>query len=126
MRPVNLQPVALPAKKLEALVTEPTAGDLLRDIRRSRIRQRIWVGLAAAQIVYMALSRSGNSDEWEDGACPSVAGAGTPGRSIYATYCRKPIQPSAITIEFPGLRESYFTEVGRPSRQDCRLIHCRR
>ncbi|MGO9402101.1 MAG: hypothetical protein ACLPVW_01375 [Terriglobales bacterium] len=53
VRPVNLQPVALPAKKLEALATEPTAGDLLRDIRRSRIRQRIWVGLATAQIVYM-------------------------------------------------------------------------
>jgi len=52
-RPVNLQPVALPAKTLEALVTEPTAGDLLRDLRRSRIRQRIWVGLATAQVVYM-------------------------------------------------------------------------
>jgi hypothetical protein len=33
---------------------EPTAADLLRDIRRSRIRQRIWVGLATAQILYMA------------------------------------------------------------------------
>jgi len=57
MRPANLQPVALPAEKreevIEALVKEPTAGDLLRDIRRSRIRQRIWVGLATAQILYM-------------------------------------------------------------------------
>ncbi len=53
VRPVNLQPVALPAKKLEALVTEPTTSDLLRDLRRSRIRQRIWVGLATAQVVYM-------------------------------------------------------------------------
>jgi hypothetical protein len=53
VRPVNLQPVAVPPKKLEALVTEPTAGDLLRDLRRSRIRQRIWVGLATAQIVYL-------------------------------------------------------------------------
>ncbi len=53
VRSVNLQPVALPAKKLEALVTEPTAADLLRDLRRSRIRQRIWVGLATAQVVYM-------------------------------------------------------------------------
>src|ERR1019366_1029321 len=54
VRPVNLQPVALPAEKLEALVAEPTTADLLRDIRRSRIRQRIWIGLAAAQILYMA------------------------------------------------------------------------
>lgn len=56
-RPVNLQPVALPAEKretlAEALVKEPTAGDLLRDIRRSRIRQRIWIGLAAAQVLFM-------------------------------------------------------------------------
>ena len=58
VRSVNLQPVALPAKKMEALVEalvkEPTAGDLLRDLRRSRIRQRIWIALAAAQILYMA------------------------------------------------------------------------
>jgi hypothetical protein len=54
VRPVNLQPVALPAEKLEALVAEPTAADLLRDLRRSRIRQRIWIGLATAQILYMA------------------------------------------------------------------------
>jgi len=57
-RPVNLQPVTLPAEKrealVEALVREPTAADLLRDMRRSRIRQRIWIGLAAAQILYMA------------------------------------------------------------------------
>jgi len=54
VRPVNLQPVALPVEKLEALAIAPTAGDLLRDIRRSRIRQRIWIGLAAAQVLYMA------------------------------------------------------------------------
>jgi hypothetical protein len=53
-RPANLQPVALPAEKREPLVAEPTTADLLRDIRRSRIRQRIWIGLATAQIVYMA------------------------------------------------------------------------
>jgi hypothetical protein len=43
----------MPAERREALVAEPTTGDLLRDIRRSRIRQRIWVGLATAQILYM-------------------------------------------------------------------------
>jgi hypothetical protein len=52
-RPVNLQPAALPLEKLETLVVEPTAADLLRDIRRSRIRQRIWIGLAAAQVLFM-------------------------------------------------------------------------
>ena len=56
VRPINLQPVVLPDEKLEeALVAEPTAADLLRDIRRSRIRQRIWVGLATAQAVYLVL-----------------------------------------------------------------------
>jgi hypothetical protein len=62
-RPVNLQPAALPAEKrqalVEALVREPTAADLLRDIRRSRIRQRIWIGLATAQILYMVLAAAG-------------------------------------------------------------------
>src|SRR5271156_1253931 len=37
-RPVNLEPVVLPVQKLESLIKEPTAADLLRDIRRSRIR----------------------------------------------------------------------------------------
>jgi hypothetical protein len=59
LRPANLQPVALPAEKREALVVEPTAGDLLRDIRRSRIRQRVWIGLATAQVVYMVLAAVG-------------------------------------------------------------------
>ncbi|MGA3088922.1 MAG: hypothetical protein ABSD75_09935 [Terriglobales bacterium] len=53
VRPVNLQPVPRPAQPLEAPAAEPTAADLMRDIRRSRIRQRIWIGLAAAQILYM-------------------------------------------------------------------------
>ena len=54
-RPANLQPVAVEKREalVEALVREPTAGDLLRDLRRSRIRQRIWIGLAAAQILFM-------------------------------------------------------------------------
>ena len=63
VRSVNLQPVALPAKKMEALaealVREPTAGDLLRDLRSSRIRQRIWIGLATAQVAYMVLAAVG-------------------------------------------------------------------
>jgi hypothetical protein len=58
LRPANLQPVALPEKR-EALVAEPTAADLLRDLRRSRIRQRIWIGLATAQVLYMVLAAVG-------------------------------------------------------------------
>ncbi len=58
VRPVNLQTVALPAEKrhalAEVLAKEPTTADLLRDLRRSRIRQRIWIGLATAQVLYMA------------------------------------------------------------------------
>jgi hypothetical protein len=52
-RPINLQPVSsMPDAQVEAALSkEPTAADLLRDIRRSRIRQRIWIGLAAAQVV---------------------------------------------------------------------------
>ncbi len=57
LRPANLQPVAVPVEKrealVEALVREPTAADLLRDLHRSRIRQRIWIGLAATQILFM-------------------------------------------------------------------------
>jgi hypothetical protein len=52
-RSINLHPTTPPVEKREPAVLEPTAADLLRDIRRSRIRQRIWIGLAAAQVVYM-------------------------------------------------------------------------
>jgi hypothetical protein len=41
-------------------------------------------------------------------------------------YCLSPIQLSETTSEFPGLCGSYFTEVGRPNRQECKLIQCRR
>jgi hypothetical protein len=49
----------LPVEKREALVAEPTAADLVRDLRRSRIRQRIWIGLATAQVLYMVLAAVG-------------------------------------------------------------------
>jgi hypothetical protein len=58
-RPVHVQPVASPVEKRELRIAEPTAADLLRDIRRSRIRQRIWIGLATAQVVYMVLAAVG-------------------------------------------------------------------
>ena len=53
-RPAALQRGALAAALVEVMAKEPTAADLLRDLRRSRIRQRIWIALAAAQILYMA------------------------------------------------------------------------
>jgi hypothetical protein len=59
-RPVNLQAVAARMEARPPLAAvEPTAADLVRDIRRSRIRQRIWIGLATAQIVYMVLAAVG-------------------------------------------------------------------
>ena len=51
VRPVNLLPVGLAEDKRVDPVAELTAADLLRDLRRSRIRQRIWIGLATAQIL---------------------------------------------------------------------------
>jgi hypothetical protein len=50
---------AAPPETRQTLTIEPTAADLLRDIRRSRIRQRIWIGLATAQILYMVLVAAG-------------------------------------------------------------------
>jgi hypothetical protein len=58
-RPVNLQAVAARAEARPPLAVERTAADLLRDLRRSRIRQRIWIGLATAQFVYMVLAAVG-------------------------------------------------------------------
>ena len=58
-RVVNLQPVPLPVQERDP-IPELTAADLMRDIRRSRIRQRIWIGLTAVQVlvlVAMALGK---------------------------------------------------------------------
>ncbi|MFZ3263459.1 MAG: hypothetical protein WA172_05630 [Terriglobales bacterium] len=52
-RPFNLKPPPAPAEPPRPASAELTAGDLLRDLRRSRIRQRVWIGLAAAQIAYL-------------------------------------------------------------------------
>jgi hypothetical protein len=53
VRTVTLQPVALPKEEPVDVVPVLTAKDLMRDIRRSKIRQRVWIGLAAAQVVFM-------------------------------------------------------------------------
>jgi hypothetical protein len=59
VRVLNLQPAPAAPEKRPVLRLEPTAADLLRDIRRSKIRQRIWISLAAVQIVYMILATTG-------------------------------------------------------------------
>jgi len=59
-KPVEVQralpePAARPEAP-RALPADPTAADLLRDIRRSKIRQRIWIGLAVAQVAYLIMA----------------------------------------------------------------------
>jgi hypothetical protein len=49
------RPVASPPEVREVASRDPMAADLVRDIRRSRIRKRIWIGLATAQVVYLIL-----------------------------------------------------------------------
>jgi hypothetical protein len=48
-------PVALPPDVHEVVSREPMAADLVRDIRRSRIRKHIWITLATAQVLYLLL-----------------------------------------------------------------------
>jgi hypothetical protein len=54
-RAFNLAPVPVSQEPQLIEVEELTAADLLRDIRRSRIRQGIWIGVAAAQIAYLVV-----------------------------------------------------------------------
>jgi len=53
VRPVNLKPAPVAVEVQPAAAPEPTSADLLRDIRRSRIRQRIWIGVATVQVGYL-------------------------------------------------------------------------
>ena len=50
------KPAPAPVEPEKALPADPTAADLQRDIRRSRIRKRIWIGLATAQVVYLLVA----------------------------------------------------------------------
>jgi hypothetical protein len=52
-RPVSMS--VTPPPPLAPPPPDPAAASLLRDIRRSRIRQRIWVTLATAQVVYLVV-----------------------------------------------------------------------
>lgn len=55
-RTVVPRPAPAPADAEKALPADPTAADLLRDIRRSIIRKRIWIGLATAQVAYLVVA----------------------------------------------------------------------
>lgn len=54
-RPAIAQPPALLPETQAARVADPTATDLLRDLRRSRIRQRVWIAFATAQLIYLVV-----------------------------------------------------------------------
>ena len=55
-QPLNLKAVATPVDAQPVAAPEPTTSELMRDIRRSRIRQRIWIGVAAAQVAYLVVA----------------------------------------------------------------------
>jgi hypothetical protein len=50
---VVLKPVALPPETGPGRSSNPTEVGLLRDLRRSRIRRRIWIAMATAQAIYL-------------------------------------------------------------------------
>ena len=52
-RTVSPKPAPTPEQVAQLKVEELTAEDLMRDIRKSKIRQRIWITLAAAQVAYL-------------------------------------------------------------------------
>src|SRR5208283_2471192 len=54
-RTVVPKPTPAPTEPERALPADPTTADLLRDIRRSKIRKRIWIALATAQVSYLVV-----------------------------------------------------------------------
>jgi len=53
-RPV-IAPLPAPSEAQAARAAAPPTSDLLRDLRRSRIRQRVWIAFAAAQVIYLVV-----------------------------------------------------------------------
>jgi hypothetical protein len=53
---IDATPAQAPVEAAKAPPADPTAADLLRDIRRARIRQRIWITLATAQVAYLVVA----------------------------------------------------------------------
>jgi len=56
MRPTIAKPVALPAPDRGAGFLDPAAAAVRRDLRRSRIRQRIWIAMATMLGAYLIVS----------------------------------------------------------------------
>ncbi len=54
-RPPLPRPVMVTPEARADAPADPTPADLVRDIRRSRLRLRIWIGVATAQIAYLIL-----------------------------------------------------------------------
>ncbi|MBZ5656109.1 MAG: hypothetical protein LAO56_12630 [Acidobacteriia bacterium] len=50
------RPVPVVPDLREVQNADPTAADLIRDLRRSRIRKRIWISLATAQVIYLMVA----------------------------------------------------------------------
>jgi hypothetical protein len=48
--------VALPPETRQVRSASPTETSLLRDLRRSRIRRRIWIAMATAQAIYLIVA----------------------------------------------------------------------
>ncbi len=55
LRPLAANP-AVVVPEPPKLRLDPTAPELLRDIRRSKLRQRIWIGLATVQVLYLVVA----------------------------------------------------------------------
>jgi hypothetical protein len=53
VRPVVVKPQVSPVDRQEVRVVDPTEAEVRRDLRRSKIRQRIWITMAAAQVGYL-------------------------------------------------------------------------
>jgi hypothetical protein len=52
-RPLMVKLAPTPEQVQQLQVEELTAADLIRDIRKSKIRQRVWIAVAAAQVAYL-------------------------------------------------------------------------
>lgn len=53
LRPIVVKPQVASADPKEVRPIDPTEADVRRDLRRSKIRQRVWITMAAAQAAYL-------------------------------------------------------------------------
>src|SRR5208337_4944624 len=96
----HLRPAARPAPLADPAANLGGAGD-------GASRLHGCDGIGEAIVLHHSVTETQRkTDSWIL-LCDSVVNYSSP-----TAYWRKPIQPSAMTMEFPGLRESYFTDVG--------------